>query len=56
MDLFKRIFGQDKSDFIIKFSKTQNSWEVYLQNDLIYIGEKDACERFMTNIKKQYPV
>lgn len=48
MNLFKNPFGK-KSDFDIKFDKTENQYQVYREKQLLYVGTKELCQRFIKN-------
>lgn len=48
MNLFKKILGK-KSEFNIRFNKTDNQYQVYRNNQLLYVGTKELCERYVEN-------
>lgn len=48
MNLFKKFAGK-KSEFNIRFSKTDNQYQVYREKQLLYVGTKELCERFVEN-------
>ena len=48
MSLFNKLFSS-KSEFKIRYSKTEGQWQVYKDMHLLYTGTKEMCERFIKN-------
>ena len=51
MNFLNTLFDKKKSIMRITFSKRQNIWKVYLGGNLLYLGEKKACQRYMINME-----
>lgn len=52
MTLLKKIFsGKNENAFSIRFSKSDNNWQVYLAGNLVYIGQKSDCQTYINNMK-----
>lgn len=52
MTFLKKIFsGNNQNTFNIRFSKSENNWQVYLAGNLVYIGQKSDCQMYMNNMK-----
>lgn len=51
MRLFKPIFGnRNKSKYRVIYSKPEGVWHVYDQSNLIYMGSKIDCDKFIQNL------
>ena len=48
MKLFNKIF-KTNNGLTLRFSKSTNEWQVYLDSKLLYIGEKTTCEKYILN-------
>ena len=50
MELLKRMFTTKSSSGLrIRFSKSLDQWQVYRENSIVYVGNKDSCQRYMDN-------
>ncbi len=38
-----------KSEFELKFSKMDNQYQVYREKQLLYVGTKELCQRYIRN-------
>lgn len=48
------IFGENQSDtYTLKFSKNYNAWYVKKDYSILYIGQKDKCELFISNMSTE---
>ena len=52
MSLFKSLLGK-KSEFNIRYSKASSEWQVYREKQLVYVGNKELCERYVENVANQ---
>ncbi len=51
MESLKALFGWTKqSIYKLKFSKSEQQWQVYKEDNLMYLGSKEACEVYITNM------
>ncbi|MEQ9405533.1 MAG: hypothetical protein RIM99_18235 [Cyclobacteriaceae bacterium] len=48
MSLFSKILGK-KSEFTLRYNKAETQWQVYREKQLLYVGTKQLCERFIQN-------
>lgn len=50
MKFIEKLFKQkNKSSLKVRFSKTDNQWQVYRESHLVYLGSKLDCLNFMDN-------
>ena len=40
-----------KKSYNLRFSKSENQWQVYREGSLMYLGSKEACEVFVSNME-----
>ncbi len=52
MNLFRKLSGK-KSEFNIRYSKADSQWQVYREKQLVYVGGKEHCQRYIDNISAQ---
>ena len=55
MNILTAILGIRKSDYQIRFNKDMKQWQVYHQKNLLYVGQKEICKRYVQNLKKNAP-
>ncbi len=50
LDIFN---GKTDSEgtFQLKFSREENNWCVYNGVDLVYVGDKDKCKRYLKHMQ-----
>ena len=40
-----------KKTYDLRFSKSDNQWQVYREGSLMYLGSKEACQVFVSNME-----
>jgi hypothetical protein len=52
MNVLSKLFNAtQKSGLKLRFSKTQDQWQVLKGMTLLYVGEKSQCERYLENFQ-----
>jgi len=52
MNLLSKLFGSNqKSGLKLKFSKASNQWQVFKDMTIMYVGEKEQCEKYLENFQ-----
>lgn len=47
----KKLFGFKKQEFVMRFSKSLNQWEVVKDTRIVYMGSKEGCELYVQNMQ-----
>lgn len=51
MKLFKKLIGANTGAFELRFSKSQDLWHVIKESKIMYMGTKESCEQYMSNMQ-----
>ena len=48
MKVLEKIFKSNtKPNLKLRFSKSEKTWQVYMESRIVYVGEKESCINFM---------
>jgi len=50
MKTLKKLFGIKKESFELRFSKSLDQWEVIKDTKILYIGTKEGCQLYISNM------
>ncbi|MEP5611509.1 MAG: hypothetical protein ABJP45_04635 [Cyclobacteriaceae bacterium] len=55
MNLLSTLFGSgQKSSLKLKFSKASDQWQVFKGMTIMYVGEKEQCEKYLENFQLSF--
>ncbi|MEP1097517.1 MAG: hypothetical protein ABJG78_20540 [Cyclobacteriaceae bacterium] len=55
MNLLSKLFNSSqKSGLKLKFSKASDQWQVFKGMTIMYVGDKEHCEKYLENFQLSF--
>ena len=49
MSLFNKLFNIKSDGLKLRYSKSEDQWQVYREMSIVYMGTKEMCQEFIKN-------
>lgn len=53
MNFLNTLFGGQKNQLTIRFSKSDDAWQVCNEGRIVYLGTKSGCDQYIRFMKAQ---